>query len=160
MSAKKIQRVHEWQLDYKTARQRILRLSERKLRRLRKTRQHVSNSRCKYLLIKNVKSYIKCEQISEEFQSDHSDSKDDSWSHIDHKNTSPEPPAPETPTVEVSTDDTKHSTKTDTGVQNEGSGSTKVYENFLQTDRQSVATLPDEIADALDSLGVFLTSGL
>ena len=121
MSTKKIQRVHEWQLDYETARQRILRLSERKLR---KKRKHVSNSRCKYLLIKNVKSYIKCEQISEEFQSDHSDSKDDSWSHIDHKNTSPEPPAPEIPTVEGSTDDTEHSTKTDTGVQSEGSGST------------------------------------
>ena len=103
MSAKKIQRVQEWQLDYKTARQRILRLSERKLRRLRKKRKHVGSSRREYLLMKNVKSYITYEQIWEELQSDCSDSEDDNWGHIDHKKTSPEPL--EAPTVEDSMDD-------------------------------------------------------
>ena len=103
MSAKKIQRVHEWQLDYKTARQRILRLSEKKLRRLRRKRKHVGRSRREYLLMKNVKSYITYEQIWEELQSDCSDSEDDNWDHIDHKKTSPEPL--EAPTVEDSMDD-------------------------------------------------------
>ena len=154
MSAKKIQRVHEWQLDYKTARQRILRLSERKLRRLRRKRKHVGSSRREYLLMKNVKSYITFEQIWEELQSDCSDSEDDSWGHIDHKKTSPEPL--EAPTVEDSKDDAEPRTKTDTAGQSKTNYSTKFYENFLQTESQSTEVFGEE----MDSLSDFLASGL
>ena len=157
MSAKKIQRVHEWKLDYKTARQRILRLSGRKLKKLgtlRKKRKHVASFLWKELLIKNVKCYITYEQIWEELESDCSDSEDDSWGRIDHKKTSPEPP--ETPSVKDSMDDAEPRTKTDTAGQSEGSSSTKFYENFLQTGSQSTEVFGEE----MDSLGDFLASGL
>ena len=157
MSARKIQRVREWQLDYKTSRQRILRLSEKKLKKLgtlRKKRKHVASFLWKELLIKNVKCYITYEQIWEELESDCSDSEDDSWGHIDHKKTSPEPL--ETPTVEDSKHEAEPRTKTEIAGQSEGSGSTKFYENFLQTGSQSTEVFGEE----MDSLGAFLASGL